>query len=127
MATDVPDAILAADDDASVRALIQEALEYFDYRVLTASSGEAAVEIFRERHHEIGCVLLDLSMPEMDGIQTFERLQQIKPGTKVLLVSGYHPDTLRLQYGQKGFSGFLKKPFQLNVLRDEVDKLMNRE
>lgn len=66
-------------------------------------------------------------MPGMDGIQTFEALQQIKPGTKVLLVSGYHPEALRLQYGNTGFRGFLNKPFRLSVLRDEVDKLLNSE
>lgn len=117
--------ILVVDDAAMIRLLSQEALELSGYRVLTADSGAAALALFQEHHHEIGCVLLDLSMPGMNGIQTFEALQQIRPGTKVLLVSGYHPDALRLQYGEKGFRGFLKKPFQLSVLRDEVERLLN--
>jgi len=122
---DSADTILVVDDAAMIRALSQEILELSGYRVLTADSGAAALALFQEHHREIGCVLLDLSMPGMDGLQTFEALQQIKPGTKVLLVSGYHPDTLRLQYGDKGFRGFLKKPFQLSVLRDEVERLLN--
>lgn len=122
---DSADTILVVDDAVMIRALSQEALELSGYRVLTADSGAAALALFHEHHREIGCVLLDLSMPGMDGLQTFEALQEIKPGTKVLLISGYHPDTLRLQYGDKGFRGFLKKPFQLSVLRDEVERLLN--
>lgn len=117
--------ILVVDDAAMIRTLSQEVLELAGYRVLTADSGAAALALFQEHHREIGCVLLDLSMPGMDGLQTFEALQAIKPGTKVLLVSGYHPDMLRLQYGDKGFRGFLKKPFQLQALRDEVERLLN--
>ena len=117
--------ILVVDDAAMIRFLSQEALELAGYQVLTADSGAAALALFQEHHHEIGCVLLDLSMPGMDGIQTFEALQQIRPGTKVLLVSGYHPDALRLQYGEKGFRGFLKKPFPLQALCDEVERLLN--
>ena len=122
---DLAKTILVVDDAAMIRFLSQEALELAGYQVLTADSGTAALALFQEHHHEIGCVLLDLSMPGMDGIQTFEALQQIKPDTKVLLVSGYHPDALRLQYGEKGFRGFLKKPFQLSVLYEKVERLLN--
>lgn len=116
--------LLVVDDAATVRLLSQEALELYGYRVLAAESGSAALALFQEHHNEIDGVLLDLSMPGMDGIQTFEALQQIKPGTKVLLVSGYHPDALRQQYGENGFRGFLKKPFQLSELHEAVETLL---
>lgn len=118
--------LLVVDDAATVRLLSQEALELYGYRVLAAESGPAALALFREHQDEIDGILLDLSMPGMDGVQTFEALQQINPDAKVLLVSGYHPDALRQQYGEKGFRGFLKKPFQLSELREAVEKLLHQ-
>lgn len=119
------DTVLVVDDTSMVRMLIQEALELFGYRVLTADSGAAALALFRENQREIGCVLIDMNLGGgLDGVQTFEALQEIKPGTKVMLVSGYAPDVLRLKYGDSGIVGFLKKPFQLSTLRNAVKEML---
>ena len=126
-ATPSRNTILVVDDAAMIRILSQEGLEGAGYQVLTAGTGTEALTIFTQRHQDIGCVLLDLSMPGMDGLQIYDALQQIQPNTKVLLISGYQPDTLRQRYQDKGFNGFLKKPFQLSVLREAVEKLLKNE
>ena len=64
-------------------------IERAGFSVLTAGGGREAIRLFREHRHEVRCVLLDLTMPDLDGAETFRELRRIRPDVRVVLSSGY--------------------------------------
>jgi CheY-like chemotaxis protein len=112
--------VLIVDDDDSVRKVIMRALETFGFATVGANDGNKAVETFTEQQSAIDCIIVDMSMPGMDGEQTFHALRKVGPTPPVLLASGHSADEMRDRYGTVGFSGYLQKPFQLTSLADIV-------
>jgi CheY-like chemotaxis protein len=100
------------DDDTEVRMLAQRVLERGGYRVVQAEDGMIGVRIFTEQHADIAAVLLDLTMPLMSGLETFNALQQIQPGIPILLCSGYSEEHATTNFVGKGLAGFIQKPFR---------------
>ena len=103
--------VLIVDDEAGVRDVARRILETRGLTVRTASSGAEAVRIVREAGDAIDAVLLDLTMPGMDGAETFVELQRVRPGLKVVLSSGYSQELTLPQIGQPGLAGFIQKPY----------------
>jgi signal transduction histidine kinase/CheY-like chemotaxis protein len=103
--------VLVVDDEAAVRAVTAEVLTSLGFDVLQADGGKRACEIFRADHQRIGCVLLDLTMPEMTGEQTLRELRAIDPRVKVIVLTGYAEDEASLRFVQGELAGFLTKPF----------------
>ncbi|MFH0880880.1 MAG: response regulator [Lentisphaerota bacterium] len=116
--------ILVVDDEEMIRNLCKEMLERIGFRVLTAEDGEAATRIFREHAGEIVCVLLDLTMPRMDGVATFHELLKINPAIKVLISSGYDAQESGLKFTGQRPSGFIQKPFNLNTIADSLERML---
>ena len=81
--------VLVVDDEETIRISAQRMIERSGFSVLTASGGREAIRLFREHQHEVSCVLLDLTMPDMDGAETFGELRRIRPDVRVILTSGY--------------------------------------
>ncbi len=108
--------ILLVDDESTVRAIGKRMLERAGFAVLVAVDGRQAVEMFRRHAGEIACVLLDLTMPEMDGEETFRTLRQIRRDVPVILTSGYNEQDVIGRFAGKGLAGFIHKPFQNAVL-----------
>jgi two-component system, cell cycle sensor histidine kinase and response regulator CckA len=108
--------ILLADDEESLRALGAEMLESLGFAVLTAEDGRQALELFKQRSAEITLVILDLTMPHMDGVETFRALRQLNPGIKIILASGYTQEDVASRFAGKGLSGVLQKPFSIDKL-----------
>lgn len=119
----VQPAVLVVDDELSVRTLVRRALENEGFCVLTACDGPEAIELFR-RHRQIACVLLDLSMPGLDGEETLSRLRQVRGDVRVLLCSGYGERDLTRRFGNKDVLGWLPKPFNLADLIRHVRQAM---
>ena len=109
-------AILVVDDEELVLTLGQRMLSRLGYKVLTAASGSVALDLFRQRHSEIEAVLLDLTMPEMDGHEVAERLREIKPGVRIIICSGFNKEDVVARFGTLKLSGFLQKPYTLDML-----------
>ncbi|MCL4553364.1 MAG: PocR ligand-binding domain-containing protein, partial [Candidatus Marsarchaeota archaeon] len=117
--------ILLADDEEFVRDLGQRLLSEQGYKVLTASNGKEALEVYRSQSAEISLVILDLVMPEMGGKQCLRGLLEINPKAKVLIASGFSangPTKDALVYGAKGF---VDKPFSLNQLIKAVRETLD--
>jgi len=94
------------------------------YRVLAASSGAEAAALMRERGREVACVLLDLTMPDMDGVATFEVIRRVAPAAKVVLCSGYSAPPIVPDLTSRGLAVFLQKPYGLAALRDTLEKVL---
>jgi CheY-like chemotaxis protein len=81
--------------------------------VLTAANRREALDVFREHADEIVCVLLDLTMPHLNGDQVFSELRRIKPEIKVILTSGYNEQDATQRFAGKGLAGFIQKPYNM--------------
>jgi PAS domain S-box-containing protein len=108
--------VLLVDDDESVRAVARKMLERIGFAVVTAADGAEAIARFRERQDEIVCAIVDLTMPHVDGAETFRELRRMKPGVRVVLSSGYNEQDVTQRFVGKGLAGFIQKPYQLSTL-----------
>ncbi len=118
------DTILIVDDEEMIRGVCVEMMELLGFKTLVASDGEEALRTFREHGDRIGLVLLDQSMPGMDGVTVFRNLKRYDPDVRVLLASGFSKEEFAEQFNELGLSGFIQKPFKFNILSDEVRRLM---
>ncbi|NMQ19541.1 response regulator [Candidatus Competibacter phosphatis] len=108
--------ILLVDDEESVRTLGTRMLERIGFKVLVAADGQEALDIYRKRRDEIALILLDLTMPQMDGEATLHELRRIDAKVRVAISSGYTEAEIAPQFAGKPLFGFLQKPYTLNAL-----------
>ena len=117
--------LLLVDDEPSARAVARALAENLGFQVVEAADGLEALALFELRHKEITVVLMDLTMPHMDGRQAFLRMQNVDPSIPVVLTSGYSEQDVLTDFLGKGLAGFLPKPYQsslfLSVLRQAVE------
>jgi two-component system cell cycle sensor histidine kinase/response regulator CckA len=111
---------LVVDDDALIRALTADMLVFLGFEVLQAASGSEALAIFAARQRPIAIVILDLTMPDLTGDETFVRLRSIDPGVRVILASGYSRHEVSRMFDASGVSGFLQKPFDVTALAEAL-------
>jgi two-component system cell cycle sensor histidine kinase/response regulator CckA len=116
--------ILVVDDEAAIRDVSRRMLDSCGFEVLTAETGRQALELFRSQHGEIAAVLLDATMPQMDGLETFEELQRIHPDVRVILSSGYSEQEATERFTGKGLAGFIQKPYRLEDLDDKLRDIL---
>jgi two-component system, cell cycle sensor histidine kinase and response regulator CckA len=114
--------IMVVDDEDSVRELAANMLKTAGYTVITAKDGIEAVATFGKQVEDIQAILLDMTMPMLDGIETFRELRRIKPGVKVILSSGFNEEEATHRFIGKGLSGFLQKPYSMDDLMHAVQK-----
>jgi len=86
--------ILLAEDDATIRELVGSVLAKFGYDVILAHDGEDAVEKFKTSSEKINIIIMDMIMPRKSGKEAYEEIRNIRPGVKILFMSGYSPDLL---------------------------------
>lgn len=117
--------ILIVDDEETVRDVCRKSLSEAGFKVLVANDGVQAMEIFRENKEFISAVVLDLSMPRMDGQQTFSALRMIVPRIKVLMTSGYSEEEMMTRLAGKTPAGFIQKPYMPGALVDKVRRILS--
>jgi len=105
----------------------REMLEEMGYTVLTAISGQDAIEAYRERKDEIHMVILDMIMPEMGGGETYHKLRELNPEIKVLLSSGYSVDGQATEILERGCNGFIQKPFNMKEISHKIKEILDKE
>lgn len=110
--------LLLVDDEPQIRQVVQQMLEYLGYTVKIAASGKEALEIYDSATMDL--VLLDMTMPDMDGGQTFDRLRQLNPAIKVVLASGFSLQGPAEEIVKRGCKAFIKKPYSLHNLSDTL-------
>lgn len=103
--------VLVVDDEDIVRESTTSILDFMGFRSLAAESGEKAVQIVKQQPDSVDMVLLDMTMPGMNGVETFKALRAISSGLPVVLASGYSTaDTIAL-FAEEKPNGFIQKPF----------------
>ena len=118
--------ILLVDDEPMILETAKAALEGMGYRVIAASDGLEAMERFREHREAIALVIMDLTMPRMDGREAFEAMLAIQPTIRVVLSSGYSEQESVPQLLGRGLAGFLPKPYPISELRRIVQDSLRR-
>ena len=116
---------MVVDDEDLVRKLATATLTHFGYRVLQATNGRDAVQIFRENSAEISLVLMDMMMPVMGGEEALLEIRKIRPKVPVIGSSGYSETTAKERFGGRGLAAFLQKPYSARVLADRVKQVMD--
>ncbi|MBI5522723.1 MAG: PAS domain S-box protein [Desulfarculus sp.] len=119
--------VLVVDDEESVRVMTKMMLERSGFTAITASDGLEGVELFRQHHAELKAVILDMTMPHMNGEQAFGEMRRINPGVPVVLASGYNEQDATNRFSGKGLAGFLQKPFRLGELRQKMRQALTPE
>jgi len=116
--------ILVVDDEESVRALATHILQRAGFEVVTASNGREAVEVYAGRRRDVRLVLLDMTMPHMDGEATFRALRELDPEAQIVVSSGYSKQEVAAQFAGQGLAGFVQKPYKTDDLLGKVRDLL---
>ncbi len=118
--------ILLVDDDDRVREMGKEMIEMGGYIVLTADSGEEALEVYVSHREEISLIILDLIMPGMGGNRCLEELLRIDPDVRVLVASGYSSNGLSQDAKGRGARGFVSKPYDAKEILIAIRSLLDK-
>jgi PAS domain S-box-containing protein len=117
--------VLLAEDDDSVRTLVENALKDLGYQVLSARNGQEAVAVFERNRDRTALALLDVAMPVMGGKEAFEVMHRIAPGLKVIFMSGYSADAVHESFILITGVPFLAKPFGPPTLARKVREVLD--
>ena len=115
--------VLLVDDEETVRGIGAEMLRSIGFDVVTANDGRHAVTVFAQTP-DIIFVVMDLTMPHMDGEQCFRELRQLQPDLKVVMSSGYSEHEVSQKFYGKGLAGFVQKPYTLSSLKKSLRAML---
>ena len=110
--------ILLIDDDREFLDILSERLEFRDLDVTTASSAMDAIALVEKNNYDT--VILDLQMPQVDGLQALERLRQVNPSVQVIVLSGHATVAKGVQAMKLGAVDVMEKPVDIRVLVDKI-------
>ncbi|MCF8061260.1 MAG: sigma-54 dependent transcriptional regulator [Deltaproteobacteria bacterium] len=116
--------VLVVDDEAVVRNGIRRALEGQGMETLAAADGEAGLALMEQQPFDL--VLLDIRMPDMDGMTALREIQSRHPGTRVIMITGYPTIDTAVECTKLGAQDYLVKPFRLSDLEASLHKLESR-
>ncbi len=119
--------VLIVDDDDVFLKITESMVKMLGYPVMTAGDGVEAIEIFKKHAYEIGCVVLDIHMPRMNGIETLQNLREIRENVQVLIASGYLIETNLAQLTPLQPAGYLKKPVSFDTFSEILKKCLEDE
>ena len=108
--------ILIVDDEPSIREILGTTLESYQYRSISASNSQQAIELYAQHHHEIRTILLDYMMPGGDPIDTIAQFHSIDPNVRAILMSGLSAHEIAAQNHGETIKAFLPKPFSTQDL-----------
>jgi len=116
--------ILLIEDEEMIIGVIQAMLEQLGYRVMTAKTGEDAIQIGRSFDGDIDLALLDIKLPDMEGGKVYPRIMESRPDLKVIVCSGYAIDGPAQKILDSGAQGFLQKPFSISSLSEKLKEVL---
>ena len=115
--------LMIVDDSNIMRRRIERSQQFEELELVgTASNGVEAIEMFRKMDPDV--VTMDLTMPQMDGIECIENIVKIKPAVRILVISALADKATAVEAMEKGANGFLNKPFTDRQLNEAFAELI---
>jgi CheY-like chemotaxis protein len=118
--------ILVVDDEPGMRNLARAILEHSGFTVLTACDGGDAVRVFRRHAGEVSAIVLDLTMPVMNGEEAAAEIRRIRTDVPIILSSGYGEHDVARRVAGQGLAGFLKKPYEPAELTEALQRALDQ-
>jgi two-component system, chemotaxis family, chemotaxis protein CheY len=116
--------LLIVDDSNIMRRRIERSQQFEELEVVgTAANGIEALEMFHKTDPDV--VTMDLTMPQMDGIECISKLVQLKPALRILVISALADKATAVEAMERGANGFLNKPFTDRQLNEAIAELMS--
>ena len=113
--------IVICDDAAFMRMMIKDILKKYGYNIAgEAENGKMAVEKYAETKPDL--VMMDITMPEMDGIQALKKIKESDPNAKVIMCSAMGQQAMVIESIQSGAKDFIVKPFQADRVLEAIKK-----
>jgi DNA-binding response OmpR family regulator len=116
--------VLLVDDEPALRSLGKRILTRFGFDVVIAENGRDALSVFNECREKISLVILDWTMPEMGGRETFERLRDLAPNVPIIIASGHAAEEGFQRFSEMSSTVFVRKPYQMDDLKRAVALLL---
>ena len=116
--------ILVVDDEPMVRFVMRTVLAATGFTVLEAEDGAQGLEVFRQHDDEIRAVLLDLSMPRMDGEEAFTEMRRLNAQVPIVILSGYNEQDSMERFPAEALASFLPKPFKPVALVEKMREVL---
>ena len=122
-ATQPEQVVLVIDDEEDLLTLCSVALADKFKKVLTAKDGVEGIQIFQNHTPNVHLILLDLTMPNMNGAECFENLRKIDPDIPVIISSGFSKEMGADELMEQGANGFLQKPYTIGSLLSKIEEV----
>lgn len=119
--------VLLVDDEKMVLEVGKAILQRLGHAVITAESGEAALDQFVQHRDAIECVVLDLTMPGMDGKETFDQLRALAPELPVVIASGLSAEQVSCQFNAMPKTDVIQKPYQVANLSATIQRMLKND
>ena len=116
--------VLLVDDEPDVRDTTSKLLGHLGYQVLCAADGQQAVQLFRAQAPRLAAVILDMTMPHLDGVQALTEFRRLRSDIPVLISSGYSEASVTQRFAGLQIAGFIPKPYTLDGLREALDRAL---
>jgi PAS domain S-box-containing protein len=108
--------ILIIDDELAIREMCADVLGEMGYQVITCANKNEGVGYYQQHSHHVGCMIIDMIMPDGSGLDCFRELKQINPDIKAIIASGFVVESQVTTILAEGARAFIQKPFELNKL-----------
>lgn len=116
--------VLVADDETANRLFLKKLILRSGFEVIEARTGREAVEIFSTRKGELCLVLMDLSMPVMDGLEATEAIRELDPEVPILALTAYTGPEDREACLRAGMNGLVPEPLEIDCLKETLQRYM---
>jgi len=119
--------VLIVDDEGTIRETAAMMLKGVGFDTLTAEDGEQGVDVYRKHQDKIVAVLLDMTMPKLDGKGCFRELRRINEDVRVVLSSGYNEQDTTNRFAGQGLAGFIQKPYTPEALWAKMKEVLDKD